>query len=428
MRTLLRKRLSAVVALGVALASAAACSAGGPSGGGRAGGDLGGGNASGANGGSSNGTGNNAGSSATGNILTSNGGSSAGGSDGGCQHVEVNFVPKIPSIFVLVDRSGSMFDSMAWDPLKAGVLSVVQQLQAQVRFGFSAFTGQQGGMCPIFSPVAPALNNFAAISAAYAPLGKLDNPKGETPVGLALPLVEQSLTAPGNDGDKYILFVTDGEPDFCDDGSSVCPVDSTVSHLQMLKAKGITTIVFGLKSTLSDISDATLQAFANAGAGQPVALPFGQQGATAVAVCDSCSPVTGWKGDWATTGRAVDCRSAAATAATQTLGTYSATDGMAPVYRPDAANQAALAAQIASVVQGLKSCTFDLSEVSINLDLLSEASVSIQDQVVPLSMTDGWRMNNPTQLELVGSACTNWNKPENTKIDFNFPCDIIVPK
>jgi len=80
------------------------------------------------------------------------------------------------------------------------------------------------------------------------------------------------------------------------------------------------------------------------------------------------------------------------------------------------------------VVQGLKSCTFDLSEVSINVDRLSEASVVIQGQAVPLANTDGWRMNSPTQLELVGSACTTWNKPENTKIDFNFPCDIIIPK
>jgi hypothetical protein len=425
MSKLLKRRSSVALALGVALSGAIACSAGKASTGSRQeGGDPG----TGASAGTSNGSGNNSGSAATGNIDTGPASGGAPTGDAGCQHVEVNFVPKIPSIFVLVDRSGSMFDSMAWVPLKAGVLSVVQQLQGQVRFGFSAFTGQQGGICPIFSAVPPALNNYDAISAAYAPLDKLTNPKGETPVGLALPLVEQSLESPGNDGDKYILFVTDGEPDFCDDGSSVCPVDSTVSHLQLLKAKGITTIVFGLKSTLSDISDATLQAFANAGAGQPVALPFGQQAATAVSVCDSCGPVPGWTADWATTDRKQDCRSAAATPATQTLGTYAAADGNATVYRPDAANQAALAAQIASVVQGIKSCTFDLNDVSINLDRLSEASVSIQDTLVPLSQTDGWRMNSATQLELVGSACSSWNQPDSTKIDFNFPCDIVVPK
>ena len=423
MSKLLKRRAAAALALGAALAGSIACSAGkapitshnDPG--------LGtGGNGS----GNSPGTGNAPGTAATGNIDTnpSTGGASP---DGGCQHVEVNFVPKIPSIFVLVDRSGSMFDSMAWEPLKAGVLSVVQQLQGQVRFGFSAFTGEIGGMCPIFSAVNPALNNYDAINAAYTPLMRPQ--KGETPVGQALVLVEQSLNSPGNDGDKYILFVTDGEPDFCDDGLAACPVDSTISHLQMLKAKGISTIVFGLKSTAANVSDGTLQAFANAGSGQPVTVPeLNKVAATSVQVCDSCAPVAGWVADWKTTGRTQDCRSAAATAATQTLGTYSATSGTAAVYRPDATDQAALAQQISSVVQGLKSCTFDLSEVSVNVDRLSEASVAIQGQTVLLSQTDGWRMNSPTQLELVGSACTTWNLPASSKIDFNFPCDIIVPK
>jgi hypothetical protein len=403
------------------LALASACSAGNASN--TSGVRATGGDGSGATGGigattAGNGDGN------TGNINTGNtGGADA---DAGCQHREYNFVAKIPNVFVLVDRSGSMFDSMAWDPLKAGVLAVVMQLQDKINFGFSAFTGQQGGTCPIFSPVTPALNNYDAISAAYAPLGKLDNPKGETPVGLALPLVQQSLAAAG-EGDKYILFVTDGEPDFCDDGDNVCPVDSTIGHLQALKAQGITTIVFGLKSTLSDISDATLQAFANAGAGQPVALPFGTKAAGTVNVCDNCNSVAGWKADWATTGRTNDCRSAAATPSTQALATYSATDGTATVYRPNAADQTALTQQIASVVSGIKSCTFDLSDFTVNLDRLSEASVSVQGQVVPLAMDNGWHMKTASQLELVGDACTNWQQPQNTKIDFNFPCDILVP-
>ena len=54
--------------------------------------------------------------------------------------------------------------------------------------------------------------------------------------------------------------------------------------------------------------------------------------------------------------------------------------------------------------------------------------MSVQGQTVPLSMENGWRMNNSTQLELVGAACTNWRDPKNTHIDFNSPCDIIVVK
>jgi hypothetical protein len=365
-------------------------------------------------------TGNGSGVGNTGNL---NVGNTAGQPAGmGCQHKDFTFVPKIPSVFVLVDRSGSMFDSMAWDPLKAGVLDVVMQLQAQIHFGFSAFTGQQGGMCPIFAPVSPALNNYDKISTAYSGLTKLDNPKGETPVGMVLPLVADVLKNDGNDGDKYILFVTDGEPDFCDDGANVCPVDDVVSHLQALKTQGINTIVFGLKSSLSDISDATLQAFANAGAGQPVASPFGTT--TLQSVCYSCQGVNGWKADWAGNGRTMDCQ----TVGNQVLGTYADAAGTATVYRPDAANQKALTDQIAGAVQGIKSCTFDLSDFTVNLDLLNMASVSVQGQVVPLSMTNGWRMNTTSQLELVGDACTNWKLPQNNNIAFNFPCELLIPK
>jgi len=421
---MLRKRVSAGVVLGVALASAAACSAGGASGGSHNG--L-------ANGGSANGngTGNDTGSSATGNIVTSNGGGNSA-PDGGCQHVEVNFVPKIPSIFVLVDRSDSMFtpDSkqvVSWAPLKAGVLAVIKQLGGQVRFGFGAFTGQQAqgavaAKCPIFESIAPALNNADAISAVYQPLDRVMGAAGETPVIQVLPLVKDLLDQPGNDGDKYILFVTDGEPDFCDNGDAKCPVDAVVAGVQKLAAAGIHTIVFGLPSAITPISGDTLQAVANAGAGVPVATPFGTS--KEQDVCYACQGIPGWLGQWTAAGSAPDC----AMPGKQTLGVYGAAATNATVYHPDPADQTALTNQIASVVQGLKSCTFDLSEVSVDVTRLSEASVAIQGQPVPLSDSDGWRMNTPTQLELVGGACTKWNLPENTKIDFNFPCDIIIPK
>src|SRR3954468_20266701 len=164
MSMLLKKRALGAVVLGAALVGAVACSASNAPIGSR----PGPGQASGGSGSSGNAPGT-PGTAASGNIdiNPSNGGAPAG--DGGCQHVEVNFVPKIPSIFVLVDRSDSMFtpDSkqvVSWAPLKAGVLAVIKQLGGQVRFGFGAFTGQQAqgavaAKCPIFESIAPALNN-----------------------------------------------------------------------------------------------------------------------------------------------------------------------------------------------------------------------------------------------------------------------------
>jgi hypothetical protein len=172
------------VGLTLALLVVPGCSASGSSGaGGRSSGSA-----------SGTGTGTAGGTAATGNIETSSGGSNA--SDPDCPHVEVNFIPKPPSVFVLVDRSDSMFTPdnttqvVSWGPLKAGVLEVVNQLQSKVRFGFGAFTGQQGGTCPIFDTIAPALDNAAAISTLYQPLAKVAGPPGETPVIQVLPRVK----------------------------------------------------------------------------------------------------------------------------------------------------------------------------------------------------------------------------------------------
>jgi hypothetical protein len=421
------RRFSVLFGLSAALAAAASCSAGGDPGNSR--GRLGG---AGYGSSSSAGTGTiiTDPNGATGNITTNNGGGS-NASDAGCQHVEVNFVPKIPTVFVLVDRSNSMFTPdnktqvVSWDPLKAGVLSVVKQLEGQVRFGFGAVTGQQGGMCPIFTSIAPALNNATAITSLYQPLGKVEGAEGQTPVIMALPLLKSLVDQPGNDGDKYVLFVTDGEPDFCDNGDAKCAVDAVVAGIQTLASQGIHTIVFGLKTSISDISGETLQAFANAGASLPAPTPFGAT-TKEQDVCYACKGVPPWVAQWPQ-GMLTDAN--CMTVGAQTLGKYGVAQTNATVYHPDPADQSALTAQIASVVSGIKSCTFDLGgDISVDLNQLAQASVSIEGQKLPLAQDNGWRMNSPTQVELVGSACTTWNDPKNAHIDFNFPCDIIVVK
>jgi len=426
MRRFSARRLSVLFGLSAALVGAASCSAGGdPSGGGR--GDAGSGPGASAGFGNIGNVGNVDGNAATGNIATGNGGNGSPPGDI-CDEVTVNFDPKIPTVFVLVDRSDSMFTPndkqvVTWEPLKAGVLSVVSQLQDKVRFGFGAFTGQQGGMCPIFESIAPALNNSAAISAVYQPLGRVSGAAGETPVMLALPLVKGLLDQVADDGDKYILFVTDGEPDFCDNGDSKCPIDAVVGGVQQLAAQGIHTIVFGLGTSIIANSGAFLQAVANAGASLPPTAPFGAM-TKEQDVCYACQGIAPWSALFPATAPH-DC----AMPGKQTLGAYGTPATNATVYTPDPANQDALAAEISNVVKGIKSCVFDLGgDIQVNLDLLDKATVEIEGVVVPHASDNGWRMNSSTQLEFVGSACTTWKDPASKTTKFGFPCDIIIPK
>lgn len=352
---------------------------------------------------------------------------------------QYQFVPKTPTVFLLVDQSGSMFGcrtnggaksttanecashaDTSWYPLRDGVLQVVSMLGKQVRFGFSAFTGEMGdAMCPTLDPVSPALDNAAAIAARYNAL--VPPKKGETPTRAALiqvgDLLMKDTQAPG---EKFILFVTDGQPDYCDDGNPLCPPDSVVGELQALAKTNIQTLVFGISSPLTTISDAVLAAFANAGAGQPV----GNLNPDVNAIYDQCAGVAGWQADFAATGKPAT--------RPNTIGAYAPAGGTATVFKPDLANQMALVNQISNALSGVKSCVFDLSDptngkpISVDTTQLDKAHVLIMGTEVPLDDTNGWHMTSDTQLELSGTACDTWRKPENSTIDFQFPCQIII--
>ena len=182
--------------------------------------------------------------------------------DGACQMAIYNFAPKIPNVLVLVVGSGSMFRVGAnlpngpWGALRTAVLPVIQSLQltpdgqSQIDFGLGVFTGVAPSMCPIFKTVPIAPSNYATIMTQY-PTGPLSTMKLETPVTQVLPLLPPLFAgAPGNGG-NFVLFVTDGEPDFCNDGNTVCPVDAVVAEIKQLNGMGITTYVLGLSSNLN---------------------------------------------------------------------------------------------------------------------------------------------------------------------------------
>jgi hypothetical protein len=367
----------------------------------------------------------------------------------GCQQAERKFDPKIPTVFLLVDRSATMFQQIgpnvtAWGALRTGVLEVMRELEASVNFGFGAFSGQNLGpdMCLLEVPgVLPALNNYDEIAQLYGPLETPTNTASiETPTALALAQAAEQLWADTTDSDKYILFVTDGEPDFCDNGNALCPPDSVVALLQDLAAgvdrqgaarPPIQTLVFGITAPTAPIRLPVLQNFANAGAGLPVAplLADPNQAYDPTALYNQCRDVLGWKKDFATTGKPAEPG--------QSIATYAAAGvpaGTAPVYRPDPNDQAALTDQIRAALAGVKSCTFDLAEDGVQVDLTRQdlgqlARVIVNGAAVPFDAANGWSMLSETAVGLAGEACTSWRNPTiETSISFDFPCDIFVPR
>ena len=313
-----------------------------------------------------------------------------------CNQVAIDFAPKVPSVFILVDRSSSMFERALWEPLKNGVLAVIDQLDGEIRFGFSSYTGERGNVCPQLTMIVPVeKNNYPAIERAY---NAIERPtfKGETPTALALNeittlLTERADQPDANDpvGPKHIVLVTDGEPDFCDDPNVTCSRDAVVAAVQQAFTLGISTFIF---SVGGEVERAHLGDVANAGVGLPVE-------DRQMAVMYQCP---------------------------ERSGTYSATSGSAPFFEPDVTNQQALVDALTGAIAGVRSCTFDLQgKVQIDLSLADQGLVTIDGAPVPYGAPDGFRMNSPTQLELLGKSCAQLRQPQTLRISIDFPCKAI---
>lgn len=334
-----------------------------------------------------------------------------------CQEADVLFQPRTPTVYLLVDRSSSMFGATNfWGNLKDAVLPVIQDLESEVRFGFAAYTGHEGGaVCPELSTVPIAENNYAAIAELYNSLGQTTL-KGETPTIAAVQEVKDILLADPSPGDRFILLVTDGEPDFCDDPHLPCGTDALIASLQIAAAEGVRTLVFAIDN--SDIvRPEWFDYYAQAGMGQEPnwadGLDVGEYTGKLQSEC-SGDRYAGWRAVRTANGN---------TGEFDPAGRYSEEGGTATAFF--SSDTGALAAQIRSAIEDLKSCTFDLGDSDIEVKAGSEdtGKIFVDDELVP---ADQWRMIDSTTLELLGAACEKWQKPEVTKFFAGFPCESII--
>ncbi len=400
-------------------------------------------------GGSGNGTGQggSGGSHGTGGVLVTSGDGGGGGDivttgtggmisqDGGCMADKLMHVPSNSTVFILVDLSGSEFDSPTtgvFFNLRPAVEQVVMQLQGSVRFGIAAFVGTHAsGSCALqYQQVAPALNNYDQIKMNYDMWGPLpNNAKADTPMYAALAMVKATLQADPDLGPKYVMLVTDSETDFCDDGNPLCPADAITYLVQDLynQTPSIGTLVVGIPDTSSpnQIEPQVLKNLANAGVGQGVGIPTGSGATTATDFWYQCngSMTTGM--DWQ------NLFTAAGRTGMTSLASYT-TVGTATAFTPTDTSTSSLVSQIQTAIDTIPiSCVVDLSTldhpIKVDRTKLSEGGVFLNGAPVPLdpNNTEGWDMVSDTQLELFGSACTTY-KAASASLNLEFPCDLII--
>jgi hypothetical protein len=297
--------------------------------------------------------------------------------------------------------------------MKAGILEVVRDVQQDIRVGVVTYTGQNGGACPDLYPAMSQVtfdkNNLPSVEAA---LTSIDQPpyKGETPTAATIQQALPVLLADPSPGEKVMLLVTDGDPDFCNDPDRLCAMDAVIGAVQAAYAQGVSTTVFGLRR--AELSEQHLRDVANAGSGQPVALPPGVNSEEDLR------------------NRCRNNQVAAGYAPAPLTGTYSPTAGNAQFFQANGTDQVALGAALDAVIYGIRSCIFELDgAVEINPERVGGARITI-DQGAPLVFGDpnGWTLRTETQVELLGSACQELKNPATGGIKFDFPCDVFIPR
>jgi hypothetical protein len=220
--------------------------------------------------------------------MSGGGGSSGTGGSGGSGNTG-----GVPVVMMLIDGSSSMFEPRTsyWDPAYEALMDsedgALTEYADRIRFGLAVYQGSKtpssepDPACATISTSSIALDNSAAIDTIYKGVGDafVLNTKYETPTGHAVNRLTTTLSGydPDPPGPKYLVLVTDGNPNTCATLDPQCGQDIAIKAVQDARAAGIRTLVLGMGDILTVNSGCTpavmncgtahLQDLANAGLG-----------------------------------------------------------------------------------------------------------------------------------------------------------------
>lgn len=293
------------------------------------------------------------------------------GEQSGCADVNVTFDRVTPTVVLLVDQSGSMTEDFGgagnrWDVLEDALMNdqdgLVKRLEGEIRFGLALYTSHDGNEG----------GTCPLITKVDAKIGNFEeirdkyasaNPDDETPTGESILAAVEQLKTVKEPGPKIIILATDGMPDTCAEPNPQNGEEESLAAAEAAFAEGIKTVVL---SVGPEVSQDHLQDMANAGAG-----------------------VNG--------------------------------GGDAPYYQ--ALDQGALIEAFEQIIGGVRECTFTLNGKVTGDPAVG--SVLLDGQPVTYNDPNGWRLNNPSEIELVGEACQKIQEGEHN-LTVTFPCGSVV--
>lgn len=337
------------------------------------------------------------------------GGEGAGG-DKSCIDVDVGFTPQIPTVLLLIDRSGSMNANGFGDAVDAAVADgtytlgdcpedndwrwnvvrdvlmnptkgIVKPLEDKVRFGMSLYSSENGQItagaidpskaCPVLIEVPIALNNHGAMLDQF----KCSDIKDDTPTGESLQAAAETLKAFKEPGPKVIVLATDGEPDNCEcpDFGNNMPAkcrepgvpamikDQVVAITKAIHDDDITVHIINVSTPSEAALQQHLSDVADAGGGK-----------------------------------------------------------VYPGFSPGE-----LSTAFDEIINGVRPCTIDLTgEIADGKE--STGVIKLDGDVLVLDDPDGWQVNSPSQIELLGEACETI-KTGDHDLSIKFPCESFDP-
>jgi hypothetical protein len=295
------------------------------------------------------------------------GGGPANNVDAGtCANVNFTATSVIPSIQLVIDRSGSMGTLLpntntsryqAMRDALVGTNGVVGQLQTKVRFGASLYSSDSP--CPrLYNTGARDLNNLAQVKTLIESQG----PGGNTPTPGA---IDQSVAAfaanpPPAGSPPIIVLATDGLPNSCSG------TDSQPESIQAAKnayTAGIRTFILGI----AGVNDGFLQNMANAGQGVTTGQPNAKY--------------------------------------------YTANS---PQELKDA---------FQSIIGGVASCELAING-TVDPDQAKGGTVTLNGTT--LTYGQDWEVVNGTTIRLVGAACDTLKSTPNPQVQASFPCGAVI--
>jgi von Willebrand factor type A domain len=353
-----------------------------------------------------------------------------------CNSKEIAFTKEIPTVLILVDKSTSMFASNLpnggsgpfgtspdrWEAMRAAV-AALEPFGTDVAFSLATYTSfKDGDQCPALERIdvvpmttGDAPNQFADILASIPPSAEAIPPsKSETPTGAAITAAQAALQAIPGTSPKYILVITDGDPDTCLNFDPQCGQDVAIGAAQDAFDAGIQTFVVGISD---DVDDVFLNDLAHAGQGQPVAPPASED-----LFCIQSEPKPGTTFDYN------DWRPAA-------FGDYGA-DGLKYeeelFFKPT--DVESFTEQVKKVVNGVRSCEFEMDTAvvraqagkgGVRLGLSTgTASTLVYDD------PNGWSLAADNDFTVVfnGTACEQLKLDSEPTVKIEFPCEVRVPR